>query len=374
MYRPDSSDSKNSDRDRPDSGYKGGASSRERESFGSESSTDSHAQFKVPSHMGSCSSPKHSAFSNGATTGGVRPSSGGSSVGVQQGSGSGPVSIPVPLHSRRNSEAKSFSFGDDIMEDMSCSPQWDESLLSHDMGGVGRGQRVPTAIRSLPLSLPIPRPNSGDRRPNSGERCRPASAEKRRWLARVSLLKADSKDSMSRHPDIPDAKAAKLAADDQLTVDYFIKGKHPVLHIEYLSWMGQDPILGHSDEGSITCPSCAKHIGTWCWMGVGVDAGVGDVSMELVGGSMAADILELPSPQFRILRNTVQLADLPLDSTPMSTPRLEGGTPRLDGSGSGAGGPTSREERDSLDMSIDRGTGTATATSAITGAGYGSIL
>jgi hypothetical protein len=175
--------------------------------------------------------------------------------------------------------------------DFSQSPQQDCKL--------GRDTIVP-ALPMRSLNLP------------PGKVVRPQSAEKRRWLARVSLLKADSKESIHTHPDVPDAKSAKLAADDQGMVDVVEKGKQPYFTVEYLGWMGMEPLGTKCDEGKLECPGCARAIGTWSWK---PDSSSCEVGTPLI-------------PLFRALRSSVQLADLPLDATPMSTPRLADPSPR----------------------------------------------
>jgi hypothetical protein len=164
----------------------------------------------------------------------------------------------------------------------------------------------------------------------------------------VSLLagRADSKDSMSRHPDldVPDAKAAKLAADDQGMVDFFVKGRTPHLLVEYMDWMGAEPLRGCAEEGALECPTCQRPLGSWVWpTGGGSD---GAAFEETGAGASAGEGLAFTAsasasashPQFKVQRSAVQLADLPLDATPMSTPRLDP-SPRdpLDSGGGGGG-------------------------------------
>jgi len=212
-----------------------------------------------------------------------------------------PIVIPAAPQSRRHAETKTFSFGDDVIESVPDAKDVgveNTMLLSRSPATpeFGSGAAAPLAAQPRNISLPLKTLN------------RPQSAEKRRWLARVSLLKADSKDSMSRPPLVPDAKAAKLAADDQGIVDIVDKGCLPFFCIEYLGWMGLEPLGDTCDEGELDCPGCGRTIGSWSWSAQ--DSALGDA------GSVGP-------PVFKALRSAVQLADLPLDATPMSTPRLD---------------------------------------------------
>ncbi len=248
-------------------------------------SDDSKGQFRIPH------SPKQSSGSQ------IRWSQDKEEGRTVAGQASAPISIPYPPQSRRNVDAKSFSFGDECVADSpGKSAGIESSVLSHSPD---TPYFTSTSASSMPhagRSLPLPLKTSN----------RPQSAEKRRWLARVSLLKADSKDSMSRPPLVPDAKAAKLAADDQGIVDVVDKGKHPYFCIEYLTWMGTDPLSGTWDEGKLECPGCGRTIGSWSWR---------------PQDCLSASQIIIGPPIFKALRGAVQLADLPLDATPMSTPR-----------------------------------------------------
>jgi hypothetical protein len=285
------------------------------------SGSTSDGSFKRPSSSGS---PSISSVSTlGSPSQGVRRVSWGAKDTAGVGSdecapqslgGSGPIVIPAAPKSSRNGQRRTFSFGYDSAEDvppMGADSKGDSSINEGDSAMVisssPNDEETKTSVpplRSLGLVLPSNKTSSG----------RPQSAEKRRWLARVSLLKADSKESIHTAPDVPDAKAAKLAADDSAVVDHIERGKHPYFYIEYLSWMGREPLGISRDEGELECPGCSKKIGNWSWIDGGTNS-AGDVG----------------PPLFKAFRSSVQLADLPLEATPMSTPRLESSnTPRLD--------------------------------------------
>ena len=189
------------------------------------------------------------------------------------------------------------------------------------------------------LRLPI----NGSIRTSSGTssgRERPQSAEKRRWLARVSLLKADAKESISRPPLVPDDKAAKLAADDDSVVEHMQMGSSKHMFLEYLEWMGREPLAGES-EGLLQCPNCQKVLGSWAWGNEG--AGKRASSFHDVSSSTV-----LEPPLFAVLRETVQLAYMPLDQTPNATPRRSDSadsTPRDSSSREGVAARTLRRDR-----------------------------
>ena len=99
-------------------------------------------------------------------------------------------------------------------------------------------------------------------------------------MARVSLLKADAKESISRPPLVPDDKAAKLAADDDSVVEQMQMGRSKHLFLEYLEWMGRAPLEGES-QGLLQCPNCQKVLGSWSWgrtphQSTGEGAGTGE--------------------------------------------------------------------------------------------------
>eukprot|EP00605_Chrysophyceae_sp_TOSAG23-4_P001894 GSChrysophyteH1.ASY1.ANO1.2091.1 assembled CDS len=303
---------------------------------------DELPQFKIPQ-----SSPKvgnrpgsqgsQHLWQSKSSEDGDRPSS--------QGTPSAPVVIPAAPKSTRNAERRSFSFGDDIADSKISQSQSaaDESLRgSVGSAGGSLGDSIDMDLSESPQDSKMMSPPVRSLVLPSKTMARPQSAEKRRWLARVSLLKADSKESIHCHPVVPDAKSAKLAADDQGMVDVVDKGKLPFFIIEYLGWMGTEPLGFKADEGKLECPGCGRPIGTWSWRPESV-LGSGSGTSRREG-----DIVGVGPPLFKALRSSVQLADLPLDATPMSTPRPDTASSR----------PNSarevREREDSMDT--DRGT------------------
>ena len=82
---------------------------------------------------------------------------------------------------------------------------------------------------------------------------RPQSAEKRRWLARVNLLREGG-----------DTKAAKMADDDD-AASQLGYGDDKYFHIEYLDWMGKDLFRLNNDVGDICCFNCHKAVGSYYW-------------------------------------------------------------------------------------------------------------
>ena len=226
--------------------------------------------------------------------------------------------IPAPLQSTRHANRKGFAFGDfdDSKDDFGvakCHSPGESSSNESAMSIADTPQAnsnahenkiEPPDLRSLKLPLG---------KLTVGNNARPQSAERRRWLARVSLLRADPKENIAKHPAVPDEKSVKLAADDQGVVDKHDKGEGQFFCIEYMGWMGMDPLTASVDEGKIECPGCTKPIGSWSW------------NPDPDG--------KLEPPLFMAMRSSVKLADMPLDSTPMSTPRQPGSnstTPRLE--------------------------------------------
>lgn len=100
---------------------------------------------------------------------------------------------------------------------------------------------------------------------------------------------------------------AKLAeADEQACMGGSGAGKY--VHLEYLEWMGRDILHSEKEEGDINCFNCQRMLGSWAWA---------PHPRHTLDGRVEA-------PLFRVLKHSVQLMGIPLDSTPLGTPR----TPR----------------------------------------------
>jgi hypothetical protein len=113
---------------------------------------------------------------------------------------------------------------------------------------------------------------------------RPQSAEKRRWLARVNLLKSDVTSHEAQHDTatatateqqdpfshVPsrshrhDAKVAKLSSDDDEAILLGF-GREKYIHLEYLEWMGEDLLSIAIEAGELKCGHCHCVIGSWTW-------------------------------------------------------------------------------------------------------------
>jgi len=124
---------------------------------------------------------------------------------------------------------------------------------------------------------------------------RPQSAEKRRWLARVNLLREGG-----------DTKAAKMADDDDMASQMGF-GDDKYFHIEYMDWMGKELFRLSNDVGDICCFGCHKAVGTYYWK----------PSQRLLSDN------RLEAPLFKIHKSVVHQTDWVFDSTPQSTPRVE---------------------------------------------------
>ena len=98
--------------------------------------------------------------------------------------------------------------------------------------------------------IPLPPHLAGDR-PLS---YRPQSAEKSRWLARVSLLRGGRENS----------GVARLAQQDEDAVRLGW-GKEKYVHLEYLEWMGNEALQGTKNRGPLQCPGCSNVIGSYDW-------------------------------------------------------------------------------------------------------------
>ena len=323
----------------------------------------------------------HSLDSLSALSGqdGAKESPGGLSAGMSDAKGQGgppgvdemDVDTCAPVTSR-HAQAKGF-FGDDVASeqesDMNVSQTpmastreprvafeddtrggYSSATVNLDASAGGRDVSPRLVLGSeKPRSLQLPISSLGEGA-GGRHRERPQSAEKRRWLARVSLLKADAKESIARAPDVPDAESAKLAAQDDDVVESVQEGHSQHLFLEYLEWMGRDPLSG-ADDGDLHCPSCSKVLGRWSWGGETVaaaEAQGGPPRHRNDAGYAGPHTLNaathLKPPLFAVWRDTVQLAYMPLDQTPNATPRdsreCTPRTPRAD-SKDGDGRPSS---------------------------------
>jgi hypothetical protein len=138
-------------------------------------------------------------------------------------------------------------------------------------------------------------------------RDRPQSAEKTRWLARVNLL--GQGDSPGKGQGVCQGHKGELIDKMSQDDDEAIKlgfGREKYIHIEYLEWMGEDLLSCDIDEGELKCGQCERIIGTWNWNP--------HPKHTLYG--------QLEPPLIRVHKNVVQEVDVPLDSTPASTPRV----------------------------------------------------
>lgn len=106
-------------------------------------------------------------------------------------------------------------------------------------------------------------------------RDRPPSAEKRRWLARVNLLRSDAASGdiysgsdglsgQSSSKSKSEMKVAKLSNDDDEAIKLGF-GRDKYIHLEYLEWMGEDVLSQAIDEGELKCGYCKRVIGMWTW-------------------------------------------------------------------------------------------------------------
>eukprot|EP01041_Mallomonas_annulata_P005503 gene5503-11091_t len=114
------------------------------------------------------------------------------------------------------------------------------------------------------------------------------SAEKRRWLARFGLLKSEG-----------DAKVTQLAQQDE-DVSQNITGDSSYIHIEYLDWMGEEPLSSDADRGAVMCGNCKTVIGTWFW---------NPTPRQSHNGMLEA-------PVFRVSKHSVREVGISLDATP----------------------------------------------------------
>lgn len=147
-----------------------------------------------------------------------------------------------------------------------------------------------------------------------GEGAPPQSTEKRRWLARMSLLGDTGAGAVGFGSQAGggDSKLAKVSqADDDAT--RLALGPDKWVYMEYLDWMGAEPLDANIDKGDIACHSCRNVIGQWTWV---------PTPRQCHAGA-------LDTPVIRIHKAAVHQAEVPLDATPVCTPRPDpASTPR----------------------------------------------
>lgn len=102
------------------------------------------------------------------------------------------------------------------------------------------------------VNLPPVRTTENNSSAINGIWCRPKSAEQRRWLARMNLLKEGDK------------RVQSIAEADILASQHAYKNDK-YLYIEYLDWMGKDMFSLENDHGDFACPVCKNVVGKWMW-------------------------------------------------------------------------------------------------------------
>lgn len=123
---------------------------------------------------------------------------------------------------------------------------------------------------SIPPHKLLPENNylSVSSRPSSanGNSCmKSQSAEKRRWLARLSLLRDTATDSTGSSKSIKHRIANISDADDIATQYYINDPMEKYFYVEYLPWMGGEVFQYPKDHGEICCPGCNHVVGSWSW-------------------------------------------------------------------------------------------------------------
>jgi hypothetical protein len=145
------------------------------------------------------------------------------------------------------------------------------------------GSHLLSAEASAAVESPrIAFPHGASRESYSYPSNRPQSAEKRRWLARVNLLKADATSSHETYHESAgdqsdpfnghsssrshkhDEKVAKLSSDDDEAIQLGF-GREKYIHLEYLEWMGEDVLSTAMEAGELKCGNCRCVIGSWTW-------------------------------------------------------------------------------------------------------------
>jgi len=140
-----------------------------------------------------------------------------------------------------------------------------------------------------------------------GAHLRPQSAEKRRWLERMNLLRQHSLTTPTTHTTgatdtaqlmyapamiggLNSDKVNRMAEADVAASQLIYSGDEKYFHIEYLEWMGPAPLQGNnsgsgtsaaennanpssnlangsgaSESGELCCPSCKNVVGGYSW-------------------------------------------------------------------------------------------------------------
>eukprot|EP00602_Paraphysomonas_sp_CaronLab_P007957 CAMPEP_0185035108 /NCGR_PEP_ID=MMETSP1103-20130426/25857_1 /TAXON_ID=36769 /ORGANISM="Paraphysomonas bandaiensis, Strain Caron Lab Isolate" /LENGTH=709 /DNA_ID=CAMNT_0027572037 /DNA_START=248 /DNA_END=2377 /DNA_ORIENTATION=- len=157
--------------------------------------------------------------------------------------------------------------------------------------------RIPLPPRGARESFAYPSPRN-----------RPPSAEKRRWLERVHLLNSSSPSDRMEHTAHPRGheKVAKMSLDDDEAIKLGF-GQDKYIYLEFLEWMGEDLLSPDIDSGELKCGHCRRVIGAWTW---------NPSSRHTMSGRLQVPII-------RVHKNVVHEVDIPLDPTPIGTPRVE---------------------------------------------------
>ncbi len=140
-----------------------------------------------------------------------------------------------------------------------------------------------------------------------GAHLRPQSAEKRRWLERMNLLRQHSLTNPATHTTgatdtaqlmyaptmiggLNSDKVNRMAEADVAASQLIYSGDEKYFHIEYLEWMGPAPLQGNNsgsvtssaennvnpsnnlanssgagESGELCCPSCKNVVGGYSW-------------------------------------------------------------------------------------------------------------
>lgn len=150
-------------------------------------------------------------------------------------------STSLPTVTPRSRSLKAFDF--EIQDQMEIVSESQSSALSSIISSTGLIGDIAAGASTGPTQSQL----------------RPPSAEKRKWLARISLL--GGIDSTKSN----DGRISKIAADDEFAATYPF-GDNPTVYLEYLEWMGPTIFDTSFDRGDIGCPRCAAIVGNWNWL------------------------------------------------------------------------------------------------------------